>query len=100
MLESAFSTKVLKKLRAEGGCWRKNPVSKFGSAGVADLVGCVKGRYVEIELKAPGKYHHPLVGCSEIQLAHGRDVNSNGGIWLAGDDWDEISAQLNEMLRS
>jgi penicillin-binding protein-related factor A (putative recombinase) len=99
MLEAAFSTKVLKKLRAEiGGSWRKNPVSKFGSSGIGDIVGCVKGRYVEIELKAPGKYRHPLVGCSDLQLAHGKEVMDNGGVWICEDNLNELLELLSQAL--
>ena len=94
MRERDFSSKVIKKLRAMGGLWRKQPASRFGASGVADIIGCVKGRYVEIELKAPGKYSDPCLGLSPLQVGHGLDVQDNGGIWICGDDWDAIIKEL------
>jgi hypothetical protein len=95
MLERDFSTKVIKKLRISFlGHWRKQPASRFGTAGVADIIGLIDGRYIEIELKQPGKYEDPLGGCTKLQVEHGEEVIANGGIWLCGDDWDEIKAAL------
>lgn len=99
MLESAFSTKVLRLLRADIiGHWRKNPASAFAASGVADIIGCVQGRYIEVELKAPGKYAHPLQGCTVNQLHHGTEIKMRGGIWVCGDDYAKISEELREKL--
>ena len=100
MLERDFSTQVIKKLRVMGGLWRKQPASRFGNAGVADIIGCVRGCYIEIELKAPGKYSDPLLGCSPLQIAHGQDVKDNGGVWICGDDWLCIMAALLDAVGS
>jgi hypothetical protein len=99
MLERAFSDQVIKKLRAEfPGLWRKQPASRFGVAGVADIIGCVNGQYIEIELKQPGKYSSAFLGCTKLQIEHGLDVQNSGGIWIAGDDWDEIKDELGTIL--
>jgi hypothetical protein len=94
MLERDFSNKVIKKLRAMGGLWRKQPASRFGASGVADIIGLVNGRYIEIELKQPGKYKSAWEGCSPLQKAHAEEVIRHGGFWIAGDDWDEIKEEL------
>jgi hypothetical protein len=95
MLEKNFSNKVLRLLRAEiAGHFRKNPVSAFGGSGVADIIGCVRGRYVELELKAPGKYKDPVAGLSSIQANHGSEIVTNGGIYIIGDRWDDIRDEL------
>ncbi len=99
MLESAFSTKVLRLLRADiPGHWRKNPASAFAASGVADIIGCVQGRYIEVELKAPGKYRLPEIGCTLNQLHHRDVIVDNGGIWVCGDDYAKISEELREKL--
>jgi len=67
---------------------------------VADIIGLVRGWYIEIELKAPGKYKSAYEGCSPLQLAHAEEVIRHGGIWIAGDDWDEIREALSGVLDS
>ena len=101
MLESYFSTKVIKALsKVFGGYWRKNPASAFASSGVADLIGCVDGQYIEVELKAPGKYKRVyLDGCTAIQRAHGQEINKFNGIWLCGDDLEQIIKDLSGLIR-
>ena len=100
MREKDFSTKVLKLLRAEfPGHWRKNPVSAYGQSGVGDIIGCLEGRYVEIELKAPGRYKDPFIGLSEIQRLHGAEIIGNGGIWMCADSWPEIKGELLAQIK-
>lgn len=99
MLEKNFATKVLRLLRADtGGHWRKNPVSAYGSGGVGDIVGCVNGRYVEVELKAPGRYKDVWDGLSEIQKKHGQEIIAYGGVWVCGDDYQKIKTDLYAQL--
>jgi hypothetical protein len=99
MLESDFSTKVLRLLRADiPGSWRKNPVSAFGQAGVADIIGCVNGRYVEVELKAPGKYKIVWDGVTELQKTHGQEIVANGGVWVVGDHYPSIIGALRQRI--
>lgn len=97
--ESAFSTKVIKALREEfGGHWRKSPMSPFSRAGVGDIIGCVDGKYVEVELKQPGKYAHPMHGCTSIQLRHATEIEANNGIWIVQDDLECLKAYLRARL--
>lgn len=38
------------------GCWRFRPfMSGYGKAGVPDIVACINGRFVSIEVKREGK---------------------------------------------
>ena len=100
MKESDFSTKVLRLLRADiPGHWRKNPVSAFGQSGVGDIIGCISGRYVEIELKAPDKYKFVWDGLTELQETHGEEIIANGGVWVVGDYYPSIKNDLIANLK-
>lgn len=52
--ESVLVTKILKKLRADRpeAFFVKIPGTRF-NAGMPDIVGCVDGRFVAIEVKRP-----------------------------------------------
>lgn len=52
---------MMDRLEAEGGWWLKVHGSIFQTAGVPDIIGCWKGRFVAVEAKMPGN------GPSQIQ---------------------------------
>jgi len=64
--------------------------SGFGRAGVSDYVGCVRGRFCAIELKAPGKYIAPFVGLRKAQLAFMDDVRDSDGFYLVADSLETV----------
>ncbi len=45
---------IMDRLEAEGGWWMKVHGSIFQIAGVPDIIGCWKGRFIAIEAKMPG----------------------------------------------
>jgi len=53
---------MMDRLEAEGGWWMKIHGSIFQWAGVPDIIGCWKGRFVAIEAKMPSKV------ASEVQI--------------------------------
>ena len=55
-------------------------VVQAGSSGVPDLLLCIRGRFVGVECKAPGKKP------TALQLKHGADIARTGGLFLWGDD--------------
>lgn len=73
--ETLFQNKVLRFLEEQGGYWHKVHVSSFSSAGIPDIIGCYKGRFVALELKRPdGKGR-----VSELQKYHIEKINEAGG---------------------
>jgi Holliday junction resolvase len=55
--ESRLSSRIIKTLRAEAPepCWfAKIPGTAF-SAGLPDIIGCVRGRFIAVEVKMPGR---------------------------------------------
>lgn len=53
--ESRLVAKILKMLRSQGGWWFKTHGSPYQMAGIPDILGCHKGRFVALEVKMPGK---------------------------------------------
>lgn len=72
MLEKDLTRKIKKALP---GYWIKIPGSAY-LAGVPDLIGCVDGKFVAIEVKRPDTSY----GVTERQAAHIRMIQEAGGI--------------------
>jgi Holliday junction resolvase len=49
--ETALTSRIMDTLRAQGGWWMKVHGGGFQVAGVPDIIGCYKGRFVAIEVK-------------------------------------------------
>lgn len=59
-----------------GGLWYKIHGGLFQEKGIHDLIGCIKGQFVSLEVKLPGKE-------DELSLAQGyqmKRVRTNGGL--------------------
>src|SRR5512137_2064482 len=50
-LERTVVKQTLTKLRARGGFWIKIHGSPFQIAGIPDILGCYKGRFIAFEVK-------------------------------------------------
>lgn len=55
MKESDLVKRVIKALRGRGGFWFKLHGGAFQMAGLPDIVGCYRGRFVAFEVKLPSK---------------------------------------------
>lgn len=72
------------------------PVQQVAINGSPDFVLCVHGRFVALELKAPGERPRKL---QDYKLAQ---VERTGGLRLVADpdNWEEIKQTLSEMDKS
>lgn len=52
--ETGLVVKMKDRLMAEGGWWVKIHGGPFQQAGIPDIIGCWKGRFIGIEAKMPG----------------------------------------------
>ena len=52
--ESRLVSRILKALRAQGGFWFKVHGGPYQVAGIPDIIGCLNGHFVAIEVKIPG----------------------------------------------
>lgn len=93
MLESDLIRDILKYLRGLGCLAEKTHGGPHTRKGTADILACVRGRYVAIEAKVPG--NRPTAA-QEAFLA---DVRSAGGIGIVAysvDDVRELYRHLDE----
>ena len=76
--ESGLQRRIQKALRAAfPGCYvRKIHVSEYQSGGISDLICCVRGRFVSLEVKEPGSTP------SKLQEYEMDQVTIAGGIAL------------------
>ena len=89
----AAITKVLKDMKGKGvPLWWCTPIgSPFGGSGVPDLLICLQGRFIAVEVKAPGRLR-------ETTALQREQISA---IWAArGEAWviDDIS-QFVEVIR-
>jgi hypothetical protein len=55
--EARLRAKVVKALRSYSGWWFVTHGGQFQQGGLPDVMGCYKGYFYGLELKAPGKLH-------------------------------------------
>lgn len=94
MRENKVQTKVLKYLRS-----LKIYVIKIiicNDTGVADIICCVKGRFVAIEMKAPGKINNT----SPKQDYHRKKVLESGGISFVADSLEKVEEVIEVLMKT
>lgn len=77
-----------KKFRDEHGVWRNGALA----VGMADLVGWVEGRWLEVEVKTPRGAQE------ESQRLHQALVELHGGIYVLAKSPEEAEAQIRAAL--
>jgi hypothetical protein len=69
------------------GVWHFSPPANgFGRSGIPDLVCCYKGRFIGIEVKAPGKTRNTTT-MQDREIAA---INAAGGTALVVDDVSQV----------
>ncbi len=94
MNEKQFENKIKKYLK-DNNCWfTKIWGGGFQRAGIPDLLACIGGRFVAIEVK--GSNGQP----SELQKYHLREINKSGGVgtMVYPEDWEEFKKLVDELL--
>lgn len=94
--EKTFENKI-KKFLEDNGCWYvKYFANRMTKVGVPDILACVNGYFVAIEVKAPnGK-------ASELQWWNVDKIREAGGIAvvLYPDQFDEFKERINDLILS
>lgn len=99
--ESEIQSMIIRTLRSMGHmAFKHNPVNftpyGFGKVaaidkGIADVIACVNGKYVEFEIKCKtGKQ-------SNFQKAHEKLVNKCGGKYFVIKSLEDLSDALNNI---
>lgn len=88
--EASLVDRIEAYLKRQPRCKVRKTHGSAYSAGVADLIGCLKGRYFEIEAKRPGETP------TALQLRGLEDVRKAGGYGLWTDNLDDIRQFVRE----
>lgn len=89
--ETKFKEKVLKEL-SKLGYFEK--IQQVGKRGTPDIIGCIRGRYIALELKRSEKAR-----IDKIQLLKLKEISHKGGgvsLIVYPENWAEILDQLKE----
>jgi Holliday junction resolvase len=99
--EKKVKRKVVEVLKQFGAYYFYPVTGGFGASGVPDIVGCYKGRFLGIEVKADMKKNKPTA----LQQKNLREIDAHGGVALVIDanNLDHLVDTLemiNEQLRA
>lgn len=90
--EQDIQTSIMNYISSIGGLPVKfNNFGIYAKAGVADILACVKGKFVAIEVKKPGG--RP----SALQLQFIAAVNNIGGLAFWTDNLQDVKDKLKEL---
>ena len=92
--EKQFENKIKKLLKTKGIYYFKFWGTMYTKAGVPDIIACVNGRFLGIEVKAEkGKP-------SEIQLENIRQIRRGGGYAVVcyPDQYDKLERLIDALL--
>lgn len=84
--EGAVKNRIKQYLNTLGVWYFSPPANGFGRSGIPDIVCCHNGRFVAIEVKAPGKRTNTTT-MQDRELA---GINAAGGTALVVDDVQQI----------
>ena len=92
--ENAFENKVKDYLKSIGAYFIKTHGDRFSRVGTPDILACVNGHFVAVEVKAEnGKP-------SELQLYHLDEIRKAGGLafLLYPKDFEQFKQKIQNLL--
>ena len=77
------------------GAWYFIPVSSgLGRHGIPDIIVCLEGRFIALEVKAPGKRGHKDRGATPLQMIQINQIKDAGGVAVVVDCVEEVKELL------
>lgn len=96
MLEKTVVKNIMKLLKKDyPGFYFKTHGGPFQMAGLPDILGCHKGRFIGIEVKAPGKEDTLTI----LQKKVLRLIRNAGGIAFMATTPKQVNKQLKEEFK-
>ncbi len=90
-VEQAIQTSIIRYIKSIGGLpIKQNQIGIYAQAGVPDIIACIKGKFVAIEVKRPGKKPEP------IQEAFLESITKKGGLAFWADNLDKVKNIIKE----
>lgn len=91
--EQDIQTSIMNYISSIGGLPLKfNNIGIYAKAGVSDIIACIRGRFVAIEVKRPGKKP------TQLQENFIKAVNTVGGLGFWADSLDEVKDIIKKEL--
>lgn len=90
MSEKRIENQIKQYLDSIGAWHIKTHGNMFSRAGTPDVLACVNGRFVAIEVKQPGGRVSPL------QIAHIKLIRQAGGVAFVAYSLDEVKRILQD----
>ena len=91
--EQNIQTSIMNYISSIGGLPVKfNNMGIYAKAGVSDILACIKGRFVAIEVKRPG--NKP----TSVQMQFINAINSIGGLAFWADNLQDVKDKLKELV--
>ena len=90
--EKNFENKIKKELKRRGAWFVKFFANAYTPAGIPDILCCIAGRFVAIEVKGGSSY-----GLTELQKYNLEKLAENGALALCvyPTGWDELLTLLD-----
>lgn len=90
------SKDAIKRWLARNGFWYFMPAANgFGKVGVPDIIACYAGRFIAIEVKAPGKENN----LTENQKRRIEEINAAGGIAFVASRVETVEEKLAWLMK-
>lgn len=90
--EQDIQESIMHYIQSIGGLPVKfNNIGIYAKAGVSDILACIKGRFVAIEVKRPGEKP------SHLQENFINAINSIGGFAFWADNLQDVKDKLKEL---
>ena len=89
--EQKVQDSIMTYIKSIGGLpIKQNQIGIYGQAGVPDIIACIKGRFVAIEVKKPGEKPKPH---QEKWL---EAINKKGGLAFWSDNLSKVKDELEK----
>ena len=95
--ETRIVKKIMIRLRSKwpGAYLRKIHGSMYQHNGIPDIIGCIKGRFISLEVKTTEGH------VSLIQVLEGKEIEANKGLYAVVTNADEAEeAVKNHLIQS
>lgn len=95
--ETRLQRKIRDELEREiGGFWFKSAGGPFQRRGLPDLIGCVNGLFIGLEVKRPGDRRGPTA----LQSETGQRITDNGGCFAVVNSAEAALKVVRQCLKS
>lgn len=89
--EQKVQDSIMTYIKSIGGLpIKQNQIGIYGQAGVPDIIACIKGKFVAIEVKKPGEKPKPH------QIAFIDAISKKGGLAFWSDNLSKVKDELEK----